>query len=270
MNLSQKETPINSPLNWRVVLPNLFTMMNLAMGVGAIIVSLEHSLTYYTYVDNQVVFTLPPAIVWSSIFIFLASIFDFVDGFVARLTKGASEIGVQLDSLADMVSFGVAPTVIIYQFLELALAHFPDGLSMSKLYVIPSFLITIAACYRLARFNTLKEPLPYSLGVPVTIIGPLVASIPLAFWTTTSLWQIKIIQNMWFWYALIIVLSWAMVSKRPALTLKFKKIPKGTILFLSLVVIAFPILFYFIGWLAITVILLFYVLCSSFFVAKVN
>ena len=84
-------------------LPNLFTLMNLVSGSFAV---------FYAFELNAEKLYL------ASIFVFISVFFDFLDGLVARLTKSFSEIGKNLDSLADLVSFGVAPAVIIFQMLK--------------------------------------------------------------------------------------------------------------------------------------------------------
>ncbi|MFX8875781.1 CDP-alcohol phosphatidyltransferase family protein, partial [Acinetobacter baumannii] len=75
------------------------------------------------------------------------------DGFVARLLKASSELGKQLDSLADVVSFGVAPGMIVYQFLRLSFAQQENGLEVGTIWLIPALIIPCAGAYRLARFN---------------------------------------------------------------------------------------------------------------------
>ena len=75
----------------------------------------------------------------ASLFIGLAAVVDFLDGFVARLFKATSEMGKQLDSLADVVSFGVAPGIIIYQFLRLSFAKEENGLDVSIALVVTCF-----------------------------------------------------------------------------------------------------------------------------------
>ena len=101
-------------------IPNLFTLLNLVCGFIAIIFILQtgQSIVYvdgegYSQVD------LPEKITWGAIMIFVAAVIDFLDGFVARLFKASSEMGKQLDSLADVVRFGVAPGLILYQLLFL-------------------------------------------------------------------------------------------------------------------------------------------------------
>ncbi len=119
----------------------------------------------------------------ASLFIGLAAIVDFLDGFIARWMKATSAIGVQLDSLADVVSFGVAPSLIIYQFLRLSFAQQENGLDVNIIFLVPAFLIACAGAYRLARFNIDTEHTTYFKGLPIPANGLLIASFPLIYWT---------------------------------------------------------------------------------------
>ncbi len=84
---------------------------------------------------------LPEKIAIGSFFIFAAGLVDFLDGFIARLFKASSEMGKQLDSLADVVSFGVAPGLIFYQLLRISFARETDGLDISIAALLPAFLV---------------------------------------------------------------------------------------------------------------------------------
>src|SRR5687767_13708388 len=99
-------------------IPNIFTLLNLFFGCMALVAILQPGLT--TTLDQESgleLITVPENIYWGAVFIGIAAVIDFLDGFVARLLKASSALGAQLDSLADVVSFGVAPGMIVYQFL---------------------------------------------------------------------------------------------------------------------------------------------------------
>src|SRR6266536_4200188 len=105
-------------------IPNLFTLLNLIFGCIAIVFILQTGESIVLL--QQEGFTdvnLPEKITWGSFFIFAAAVVDFLDGFVARAFKASSKIGGQLDSLADVVSFGVAPGLIFYQLLRIGYAQ---------------------------------------------------------------------------------------------------------------------------------------------------
>ena len=109
----------------------------------------------------------------------LQPLVDFCDGFVARFFNASSEMGKQLDSLADVVSFGVAPGIILYQLLRMSFMREENGLDVSILWLLPAFIVTAAAAYRLAKFN-LDTSQGYGFkGVPTPAVGLLIASFPL-------------------------------------------------------------------------------------------
>lgn len=105
----------------------------------------------------SIVFALEGNLIFASFLIFIATIFDFLDGMAARLLKVQSELGKQLDSLADMVTFGVAPGMILYKFYTASLGKFSIvGQTSSSIYfIIPvlAFLIPLLSGLRLAKFN---------------------------------------------------------------------------------------------------------------------
>src|SRR5688572_7304391 len=197
-------------------IPNLFTLFNLLFGCIAIVFIMQTGQTI-AYLDREG-FTqvdLPEKITWGALFIFAAAVIDFLDGFLARLFKATSEMGKQLDSLADLVSFGVAPGLIIYQFLRLSYSSQPDGVEVSMIYLLPAFLIPCAAAYRLARFN-LDTSQQYGFkGLPAPAAGLLIASFPLLYWYSYNATVVNLMQNKWFWYAVIVLISLLMVSRLP-------------------------------------------------------
>ena len=123
-------------------IPNLFTLLNLVLGCLAIIFILQTGQTI-AYIEREgfTSWNLPEKITWGCLFIFAAALVDFADGFVARLFKSESAMGRQLDSLADMVSFGVAPGMIMYQLLRISFAKEEGGLDVSIAMLLPSLLI---------------------------------------------------------------------------------------------------------------------------------
>jgi CDP-diacylglycerol--serine O-phosphatidyltransferase len=161
-------------------IPNIFTLLNLFFGCLAIIATVQTGLTIGTDAATGLqVVEIPEKIFMASIFIAIAAVIDFLDGFVARLLKASSEMGKQLDSLADVVSFGVAPGMIVYQLLRLSFAQQEGGLDINTLYLMPAFIIPCAGAYRLARFNIDTEQSYGFKGVPIPAAGLLVASFPL-------------------------------------------------------------------------------------------
>src|SRR5687768_7080236 len=135
-------------------LPNLFTLLNLLFGCIAIVCILQTGETIVLldqYGATQVY--LPEKIWMGSLFVFGAAVIDFLDGFLARALKAQSAMGEQLDSLSDVVSFGVAPGLILYQLLRISYAQGENGLDVSIVSLLPAFLFTCAVAWRLAKFN---------------------------------------------------------------------------------------------------------------------
>lgn len=134
-------------------IPNVFTLLNLVFGCLAIVFTLQNGVMITVNAEGTELFHIPEKIWMASMFIGLAAVVDFLDGFVARFFNATSEMGKQLDSLSDLVSFGVAPGMIIYQFLRLSFAQEAGGLDVSLLWLLPAFILPCAAAWRLARFN---------------------------------------------------------------------------------------------------------------------
>src|SRR5882724_4940469 len=115
-------------------IPNLFTLLNLFFGCIAVILILQNGIAIMTGDDGVQYVGIPERIGLASLFMGLAGLVDFLDGLVARLFKATSPMGKQLDSLADVVSFGVAPGMILYQFLRMSFIRQEDGLDVSTLW----------------------------------------------------------------------------------------------------------------------------------------
>src|SRR5688572_4130639 len=156
--------------------PNLFTLLNLLFGCIAIVFTLQNGIDIISDTNGSQLLILPEKIWMASLFIGLAGVVDFLDGFVARLFKATSAMGKQLDSLADVVSFGVAPGMILYQFLRLSVAQQEDGLDASIIWLVPAFVIPCAAAWRLAKFNIDTEQEYGFKGMPTPAVGLLIAS----------------------------------------------------------------------------------------------
>ena len=243
-------------------IPNLFTLLNLVFGCLAIIVILQSGIGLVTTSDGVQMMNMPEQIFFASLFIGLAAVIDFFDGFVARLMKTTSAMGKQLDSLADVVSFGVAPALIIYQFLRLSVAGGENGLDASFAWLLPALLLPCAAAWRLARFNLDETQTYHFKGVPVPAVGLLVASFPLIFWHSSTETVTGIFLNKWIWYAVVLLLSWLMVSNIPVMSLKFKDYSfknNASKWILVLLAIVLVVLF---KWTAVPLIFIAYILLS--------
>lgn len=253
-------------------IPNIFTLLNLFSGCVAIVFALQtESIILYTNDDFTSSFNVPEKLSYAALFIFAAAIVDFFDGFVARVFNVSTEIGKQLDSLADVVSFGVAPGVILYQLLRISLIREENGLDASILWLLPAFILSCASAYRLAKFN-LDPSQHYGFkGVPTPAIGLLVASFPLMLHYGGGLVNInQWLINKWVLYSLIIILSWLMVSNLPLMAMKFKdytfknNLPKVVLLIIAVIAILL------LKWLSILVIFIAYIILSLLFKNKLS
>jgi CDP-diacylglycerol---serine O-phosphatidyltransferase len=246
-------------------IPNLFTVANLFFGCLAIVTTLQNGLIVSNENQVQQVVDIPEKIVIASLFIAIAAIIDFLDGFVARLLKASSSMGKELDSLADVVSFGVAPAMIIYQFLRLSFAQEPNGLEINNGWLYLAFIVPCAGAYRLARFNIDTHITSGFKGVPIPAAGLLIASLPLIYWYNTNIdWLMNLLRNKWFWYTIIFIISYLMISTLPILSLKFKGISFKQLLPFIIVLISGCVAAFFCGWFAITIGFVVYVLVSVF------
>jgi len=250
-------------------IPNLFTLLNLFFGCIAIVFTLQNGILISVSAEGTELLDIPEKIWMASLFIGIAAVVDFLDGFVARLFNATSEMGKQLDSLADVVSFGVAPSMIIYQFLRLSFAQEEGGLDVSFFWLLPAFVLPCAAAWRLARFN-LDNSQSYSFkGMPVPAVGLFVASLPLIYWNVNEAWVFSLLLNKWFLYAMVFVLSYLMVSTLPLMAMKFKdysikhNIPRYLLIIIAVLSIVL------LKWLAVPVIVVAYVLLSLLFKNKI-
>lgn len=243
-------------------IPNLFTLLNLFFGCIAIVFALQNGIDIIYSKDGEQIIGLKENICLASLFIVIAAVVDFLDGFVARLLDVPSEMGKQLDSLADVVSFGVAPGIILYQFLRMAFIRDTAGMETSTLLLVPAFIFSCAGAYRLARFNVDNTQSYGFKGVPIPAAGLVIASLPMIYWFGNVDFIYNLVLNKWFLYALILLLSWLMVSKLPMMALKFKdytiKNNMPAIVLLAIGILSVVLL----KWLAVPVIFIAYIILS--------
>jgi CDP-diacylglycerol--serine O-phosphatidyltransferase len=245
-------------------IPNIFTLLNLFLGCLAIVFALQtETISIYVGEDLSTHYNIPEKISIASYLIFAAAVIDFLDGFVARLLNAASDMGKQLDSLSDVVSFGVAPSVILYQLLRISFIKEENGLETSIAWLLPAFLVACAGAYRLARFNIDTSQSYGFKGVPIPAAGLLIASFPLILhfgnnFINVSEW----LTNKWVLYAVIVLVSWLMVSTLPLMALKFKdysiknNLPKIILLGVAILSAVF------FHWLAVPLVFIVYIILS--------
>ena len=184
------------------VIPNSITLLNLFVGIIAVILLIENSL----YVSDIFILTL--------ICIFL----DYLDGFIARLLKVQSKFGSNLDSLADIISFGFVPGIIIYNMLKETHSD-SIGSILSSLIPFLGFIITLSSAFRLARFSTENKNDDFFRGLPTPANTILIYSI--AIISSTDNFFSKMIMNYNFLILLSIITSLLLVSRIKLINFKF-------------------------------------------------
>ena len=245
-------------------IPNIFTLLNLLFGCCAIVFALQtENITIVQADDTSTSFSVPERLYYAAICIAIAAVIDFLDGFLARLLHACGDLGKQLDSLSDIVSFGVAPSMILFQFLRLSYMQQQNGLDINIGWLLPAFLFACAGAYRLARFNIDNTQSYGFKGVPIPAAGLVVASLPLiAFYNYYGGAVNGLIFNKWFLYGVIAVLSYLMISTLPIMGLKFKdyslqnNIPKLVLLVIAIIA---AVLF---KWIAVPVVFIAYIIVS--------
>lgn len=237
-------------------IPNLFTFLNLICGTIAII------------------FAVQGEVLSAGILVLLGIFFDFFDGFFARILNVPSELGKQLDSLADMITSGVVPGLILFALLEesqafelmgefqITTAFLSDGFEYSSLL---GLVFTIGAAYRLANFNIDTRQSNSFIGLPTPAATLVVISLPFILTYNSSPLLENIILNKWFLIGLAGLMALLMNANIPLFSLKFKKFSLGEnkiqIVFLAVsIVLLFALKFS-----AIPLVILLYVLFSILF-----
>ena len=241
-------------------IPNIITLLNLFCGCIA--------LFYAVHGVFEMV----------ALFVFLGIIFDFFDGFAARLLNVKSELGLQLDSLADMVTSGVVPGMVMFKLLEMAtLGGWNSGLSsgnttstiwhgfeLSAIGLLPllGFIITLASAYRLAKFNIDENQADSFIGLPTPANTLLIISLPLILMYHNNDILNSIILNQWFLIGLSLLSAFLMNSKLELFALKFKNwsfqdnAMRYTFLVISIILLAT------LKYMAVPAIILLYILLS--------
>jgi len=248
-------------------IPNLFTLLNLFLGCIAILFALQtETISIYVGDDLSTHYNIPEKLSVAAFFIFAAAVVDFLDGFVARVLNASSEMGKQLDSLSDVVSFGVAPSVILYQLLRISFIKEENGLETSIAWLLPAFVVACAGAYRLARFN-LDNSQSYGFkGVPIPAAGLLIASFPLILDYGNSFINVsEWLTNKWVLYAVIAIVSWLMVSTLPLMALKFKDYSVKNNIPKIILVLVTAVAGLFLQWLAVPIVFIVYIILSLLF-----
>lgn len=238
-------------------IPNLVTGLNLFSGCVAVL------------------FAVQGHYVGAALFVGIGVFFDFFDGLLARKLNVQSNLGIQLDSLADLVTSGVVPGLVMYGLISDALGG--DGafvidegwnttVNWVGVKIIPlalvGFLITLSSAYRLAKFNLDEDQQTYFKGLPTPANSLLILSIPLILHFQFSITVSNLFGNVWFLIGATMLCSYLLNSNIKLFALKFKswKFKANKMLYLFLMA-SFVLLIIF-KFIAIPIIIILYILIS--------
>jgi CDP-diacylglycerol--serine O-phosphatidyltransferase len=240
-------------------IPNLLTLLNLLSGTIAV---------YFAVKEELVI---------AAGFVFLGIIFDFFDGFAARILKVQGELGKQLDSLADVVTSGVVPGIVLFQLISKSVENKSWENAVNSVlktgnehYFTSTFfvsliglLFTMGAAYRLAKFNIDVRQTSSFIGLPTPAAALVVLSLPLILNYSGNEMVSGLIQNVWILIGLAILLCYLMNAEIPLFSLKFKDYSwkKNKIKYLFIILTA--ILSAVFQFIAIPLVILLYVLLST-------
>ncbi len=227
-------------MNIKKHIPNIITLLNLFCGCIALVFVAESRFDY--------AFT----------FVALGIFLDFFDGFFARLFKVSSPLGLQLDSLADMVTSGVVPGYVMFQMFQ---AHEYDP-ELISIYSIFGFIITLGACYRLANFNIDTRQTNSFIGLPTPANALFILSLPLISNAFLNDVFNEILFNKWVLVAITLISAYIMNAEIPLFSLKIKSFNlKDNLLQIVFLTISVALIGFF-QFLGVAIVIMFYVLLS--------
>jgi CDP-diacylglycerol--serine O-phosphatidyltransferase len=218
-----------------------------------------------------VMFAVKGELMNAALFVFIGIFFDFFDGLAARLLKVEGNFGKQLDSLADVVTSGVVPGIVMFQLLKSknTLMLFSETIASwdtKNFEILPyaGLLLTLTAAYRLAKFNIDESQSNAFIGLPVPAATLVVVSLPLILNYSSVEFVTDLIQNKFFLIGLTLLLSFLMLAEIPLFALKFKDYSwqHNKIKFVFIILTA--VLCVFLKFIAIPLVILLYV-CMSIF-----
>ena len=222
-------------------IPNVITLSNLTLGLLAI---------FHGLINSNLV--LCSFLIVSGVFL------DFLDGKIARYLKVESDFGKQLDSFADMVTFGIAPSVIIYKLLEVS----------GSQYTYLAFFVPIFSAIRLAKYNIDNKQGNYFIGLTTTVNALLLSSLPLIQQFQSSKFIESLLSDASFLISFTLLFSILLISNVTTFSLKFYSANKLEKKLKVLFIIASILFFILLKYLAIPIIIFFYMLLSIIFKPK--
>lgn len=229
-------------------IPNFITLLNLLSGCIA------------------VVFVARDQFLLAFFFVCLGIFFDFFDGFFARIFKVQSPLGVQLDSLADMVTSGLVPGYVmfkmIFKYQNQGVSVLDDFFPINHVLPILGFSITLGACYRLAKFNIDTRQTNSFIGLPTPANALFILSLPLIIDSTQFIFLKDFLCNAYVLMGLSILSVYMMNAEIPLFSLKMKNFSWQNSKFQIIFLIISVLLLIFLKIIALPIIILFYVALS--------
>jgi CDP-diacylglycerol--serine O-phosphatidyltransferase len=245
----------NNKAIMRKHIPNFITLLNLFCGCVATVFAVLNQLEV------------------AGLFVALGIFFDYFDGLAARVLNVKSELGLQLDSLADMVTSGLVPGIVMFQLLGLSqmggwnnevlngMTYLGD-FQLRSLWPFLGFIITMASAYRLAKFNLDENQVSSFIGLPTPANALLILSLPLILFYHSSNILAEVILNQWFLIGLTLLSAFLLNCNLPLFALKFKNwsFTDNALRYIFLIISL--VLLITMQFLAVPIIILFYVLSS--------
>jgi len=227
-------------MNIKKHIPNLITLINLFCGCIAVV--------FISEANYEMAFYM----------VCLGIFFDFFDGFFARLFKVSSPLGLQLDSLADMVTSGVAPGYVMYSLFTNSAHELGNNPAIPFL----GFIVTLGSCYRLANFNIDTRQTDSFIGLPTPANALFILSLPLVLKFSDSLMMLEILTNQWVLLVITLCSAYILNAEIPLFSLKIKKFSfkENALQIVFLIVSVLMVLL--LHYIAIPLIIIFYVLLS--------
>ncbi|MGX1024495.1 CDP-alcohol phosphatidyltransferase family protein [Psychroflexus sp. MBR-150] len=235
----------------KAFIPNFITLLNLLMGCIGIYFAMKGELIFAAYCSALGIF------------------FDFFDGLVARLLKVSSELGKQLDSLADLVTSGVVPSLVVFQLFRkdlIGLGSFHISINeQTPWFAFTAFAITLGSAYRLAKFNIDSNQTDKFIGLPTPANAILILSLPFILNYEQIDWIDELILDDMFLIGLSLVSVVLLNMKVELFSLKLKsfRFSENKVVFVFLMVSL--VLLVLLKFLSIPLIILSYILVSILF-----
>lgn len=227
-------------MNIKKHIPNLITLLNLFSGCIALVYASEENFEMAFF------------------FVCLGIFFDFFDGFFARLFNVSSPLGLQLDSLADIITSGVVPGFVMFKMLTNSVSSDPSLIYLPYL----GFIITLGSCYRLANFNIDTRQTDSFIGLPTPANAIFILSLPLILKNTDSLILLELLTNCWVLIIVTLVSAFILNAEIPLFALKIKKFNfKDNLLQIVFLLISLLLLIVF-KFSGVALIIVFYVMLS--------